>query len=276
MVDQWSRSSPILACGMSLRGTDVAAAVGRAIGGGAAPRSITVDHGTEFISRALEDWAWRRGVRLGFTRPAKPTNNGYIESFNGKLRDECLNVNQFGSLADARQRLEQWRQDCNTVRPHRALGDLTPSECVTQRQEQRVDEASPHARRTVPPPLPARPAAPIRSGACRTARRPGQQFRQGRPCAASAGRGGEAAGILGPLHSRLDGGSRGERHGADADRIMRCRGCLGPDDFVESFDDDDQFFRGYLRERVGSRSAHRISPLSMRSMRPYPHRGPRP
>ena len=104
VVDQWSRSSPILECGLSLRGGDVAAALDRAIGTRQAPRSITVDHGTEFMSRALEDWAWRRGVQLDFTRPGKPTDNGYIESFNGKLRDECLNVNQFVSLPDAQQR----------------------------------------------------------------------------------------------------------------------------------------------------------------------------
>jgi putative transposase len=142
VVDQWSRSSPILECGLSLRGSDVAAALDRAIGSGPAPRSITVDHGTEFMSRALEDWAWRRGVQLDFTRPGKPTDNGYIESFNGKLRDECLNVHQFDSLTDAQQRIGQWRQDYNTVRPHSALGDLTPSEFVTQRQEQRIDEAA--------------------------------------------------------------------------------------------------------------------------------------
>lgn len=142
VVDQWSRSSPILECGLSLRGSDVAAALDRAIGSGPAPRSITVDHGTEFMSRALEDWAWRRGVQLDFTRPGKPTDNGDIESFNGKLRDECLNVHQFDSLPDAQQRIGQWRQDYNTVRPHSSLGDLTPSEFVTQRQEQRIDEAA--------------------------------------------------------------------------------------------------------------------------------------
>ena len=101
VVDQWSRSSPILRCGLSRRGSDVAEALDRAIGHGTPPRSITVDHGTEFMSRALEEWAWRRGVQLDFTRPGKPTDNGYIESYNGKLRDECLNLNQFVSLADA-------------------------------------------------------------------------------------------------------------------------------------------------------------------------------
>ena len=66
-----------------------------------APRSITVDHGTEFMSRALEDWAYQRGVQLDFIRPGKPVENAFIESFNGRLRDECLNVHQFTSIDDA-------------------------------------------------------------------------------------------------------------------------------------------------------------------------------
>ena len=142
VVDQWSRSSPILRCGLSLRGTDVAEALDRAIGSGTPPRSITVDHGTEFMSRALEDWAWRRGVQLDFTRPGKPTDNGHIESFNGRLRDECLNVHQFVSLAYARQKIEAWRRDYNQVRPHSSLGHLTPNEFITERQEERTAETA--------------------------------------------------------------------------------------------------------------------------------------
>ena len=93
-----------------------------------APKSITVDHGTEFTSRALEDWAWHRGVKLDFIHPGKPMENGYIESFNGRLRDECLNVHQFLSLADAKDKLDAWRQDYNHCRPHGSLGHLTPRE----------------------------------------------------------------------------------------------------------------------------------------------------
>ena len=91
------------------------------------PRSITLDHGTEFTSRALEDWAYARGVALDFTRPGKPTDNGHIESFNGRLRDEFLNIHQFASLADVRARLEAWRVDYNEHRPHSSLGHLTPN-----------------------------------------------------------------------------------------------------------------------------------------------------
>ena len=81
-----------------MSGVTVGAALDRVLAPGAAPRSITVDHGTEFMSRALEDWAYHRGVQLDFIRPGKPVENTFIESFNGRLRDECLNVHQFTSI----------------------------------------------------------------------------------------------------------------------------------------------------------------------------------
>lgn len=133
-VDQWSRQSPILEVASSMSGASVAAALDRAIGSGSAPRSITVDPGTEFLSRALEDWAYHRGVALDFTRPGKPTDNSYIESFNGKLRDEGLNVHQFTDLADAQARVEAWRIDYNEVRLPGSLGHLTPREYAEPRQ----------------------------------------------------------------------------------------------------------------------------------------------
>ena len=98
------------------------------------PRSITVDHGTEFMSRALEDWAFARGVQLDFIRPGKPVENAFIESFNGRLRDECLNVHQFASLAEAQLIIERWRLDYNQRRPHSSLGHLTSEEFTQQRQ----------------------------------------------------------------------------------------------------------------------------------------------
>jgi putative transposase len=104
------------------------------LGEGPGPRSITVDHGTEFQSRALEDWAYRRGVQLDFIQPGKPVENAFIESFNGRLRDECLNVQQFTSLAEAQHIIEAWRLDNNQRRPHSSLGHLTPNEFVGQRQ----------------------------------------------------------------------------------------------------------------------------------------------
>ena len=103
VVDQWSRQSPILEVASSMSGRDGRrGARSRARRTARAPRSITVDHGTEFMSRALEDWAYQRGVQLDFIRPGKPVENAFIESFNGRLRDECLNVHQFTSIADAK------------------------------------------------------------------------------------------------------------------------------------------------------------------------------
>ena len=102
-----------------------------------------VNHGTEFQSRALEDWAYRRGVQLDFIRLGKPVENAYIESFNGRLRDECLNVHQFTSLAEAKAIIEAWRVDYNQRRPHSSLGHLTPNEFVRQRQEDRALEGAP-------------------------------------------------------------------------------------------------------------------------------------
>lgn len=140
VVDQWSRLSPLLSPSFRVRGQDVADALDRVALMTSLPRSITVDHGTEFTSRALEDWAYQRGVALDFTRPGKPTDNGHIESFNGRLRDECLNVQQFVSLVDAQAKIEAWRCDYNQARPHSSLGHLTPAEFVTQRQGNRTAE----------------------------------------------------------------------------------------------------------------------------------------
>ena len=99
-----------------------------------------MDHGTEFQSRALEDWAYRRGVLLDFIRPGKPVENAFIESFNGRLRDECLNVEQFASVADAQAKIEAWRVDYNQRRRHSSLGHLTPTEFVEPRHAIRVAE----------------------------------------------------------------------------------------------------------------------------------------
>ena len=110
-------------------------------GHGPGPRSITVDYGTEFQSRALEDWAYRRSVQLDFIRLGEPVENAFIESFNGCLRDECLSVLQFTSLAEAQAIIEAWHVDYNHHRPHSSLGHLTPNEFVTQRQaESTVEE----------------------------------------------------------------------------------------------------------------------------------------
>lgn len=112
----------------SMGGTHVTAALTRAIEErGAAPKSITLDNGSEFTGRALEIWAIRHGVQLCFIRPGRRVENGFIESFNGRLRDECLNVEWFSSLGEARDGLARWRHHYNRVRPHSALGDRSPA-----------------------------------------------------------------------------------------------------------------------------------------------------
>ena len=91
-------------------------------------RRFPMCYGPEFISKALDRWAYENGVTLDFSRPGKPTDNAFVESFNGRLRDECLNTHWFLSLADARTKIEAWRRDYNESRPHTALGWLTPAE----------------------------------------------------------------------------------------------------------------------------------------------------
>lgn len=135
VVDQWSRLSPFLEAGFQMTGQRVADALDRWVAEHTAPLSITVDHGTEFTSKAIEAWAWSRSVKLDFTHPGKPTENGHIESFNGRFRDECLNVNQFVSLAHAQNLIEAWRLDYNQFRPHSALGNLTPAEYIRRHHE---------------------------------------------------------------------------------------------------------------------------------------------
>lgn len=96
-----------------------------------------MDNGSEFISKSLDRWAYENGVTLDFSRPGKPTDNALIESFNGSFRDECLSVNWFLSMDDARQKIEDWRQEYNDFRPHTALKNLTPNEYADQFQEAR-------------------------------------------------------------------------------------------------------------------------------------------
>lgn len=124
-----------------MSGETVGQALDRGLNQGRSPRAITVDHGAEFPSRALEDWAYLRGVQLDFIWPGKPVKNAFIESFNGRLRDECLNLHQFVSLAEAQTIIEAWRWvDYNTRRPHSSLRHLTPNEFVTQRQANQIAE----------------------------------------------------------------------------------------------------------------------------------------
>jgi putative transposase len=96
------------------------------------PQIIVIDNGPEFIGNALDAWAYQRGVKLTFIRPGKPVENAYIESFNGRFRDECLNEHWFLTIEHARRIIEEWRIDYNNERPHSSLGYLTPEEFVRQ------------------------------------------------------------------------------------------------------------------------------------------------
>jgi putative transposase len=126
VIDQFTRECLLLLVDSTLSGEKVAAGLEGVVSQRGVPKSITVDNGSEFASRAMDAWAYRHGIHLDFIRPGKPVENGYIESFNGRLRDECLNVNLFFSLEDTREKLEVWRGDYNLARPHSALGDEAP------------------------------------------------------------------------------------------------------------------------------------------------------
>ena len=128
LVDEFSRECPAIEVDTSIRAARVIRVLDRVADGRGLPDEILIDNGSEFTSRALEEWAHRRGVRLHFIRPGKPNDNPYIESFNGKFRDECLNENWFTTLDDARFTIEAWRRDYNQVRPHSSLDNMTPEE----------------------------------------------------------------------------------------------------------------------------------------------------
>jgi putative transposase len=121
VVDQFSRECVLLAADRSMSGAKVAEALQRVIEGeGAAPESITCDNGSEFAGRVLEAWAIEHGVQLVFIRPGRPVENGFIESFNGRLRDEFLNVEWLATLEEARRKLAAWHHHYNHQRPHSA------------------------------------------------------------------------------------------------------------------------------------------------------------
>ena len=133
VVDKHSRESVLLEADFALSGQRVVDAFNK-LANAPLPQAITVDNGTEFTSRALDEWAYRNGVQLDFIRPGKPTENGMIESFNGRLRDEFLNIHTFATIEDVREKLEAWRMDYNHHRPHSSLGHLTPSEFALRGQ----------------------------------------------------------------------------------------------------------------------------------------------
>ena len=128
IVDHFSRVSPAIEVDTSLPGSRVIEVLERAIERSGVPQMLCVDNGPEFSGRVLDQWAHRKRVKLQFSRPGKPTDNAMIETFNAKVRVECLDQHWFTSVEDAANTLEEWRQDYNQHRPHSALKDQTPHE----------------------------------------------------------------------------------------------------------------------------------------------------
>ena len=132
VVDDWSRFCPAMEVDLSLSAYRVVRALEQAGELYGFPKSIVMDNGPEFTSRALDQWAHERGIQLIFIRPGKPTENAYAESFNGRVREECLNQHWFDTVEHARDLCLAWRDDYNHIRPHTALGGLSPSEFLLQ------------------------------------------------------------------------------------------------------------------------------------------------
>ena len=131
LVDNYSRKCLAIHVGKSIKGDQIVDIVSRIQEqSGVIPERIQVDNGSEFISKALDLWAYENNVTLDFSRPGKPTDNPYIESFNGSFRDECLNTNWFMSIEDAEEKIRNWQDEYNSFRPHSSLGDLTPDEFI--------------------------------------------------------------------------------------------------------------------------------------------------
>ena len=128
LIDLYTRECLATYADKAIKGEGVCAILRHVSQERGTPQCIKVDNGPEFISRALDAWTYDRKIQLVFSRPGTPTDNAHIESFNGSLREECLNTNWFMSLDDAKEKLERWRNDYNEYRPHSALTYLPPAE----------------------------------------------------------------------------------------------------------------------------------------------------
>jgi putative transposase len=138
LVDNYSRECLAIYVGQSLRGKDVVNVLERIKRERKiVPKRIQTDNGSEFISKEMDQWAYENKVTMDYSRPGKPTDNPFVESFNGSLRDECLNAHWFLSLEDATEKIEAWRIEYNEYRPHSSLNDLTPVEFIKQMQKEK-------------------------------------------------------------------------------------------------------------------------------------------
>ena len=146
VVDDATREAPLVLVDRSLPAARVIEALDTLLLVRQQPRAIVCDNGPEFISLALDQWASARGIQLAFIQPGRPVQNCFIESFNGKLRDECLNQHHFATLAEAQDKIETWRAEYHTERPHRGLGQCTPAEFAASFTEQRTHDITPILR----------------------------------------------------------------------------------------------------------------------------------
>jgi putative transposase len=128
IIDNYSRECPAIEVDTSLGGARIVNVLERLSETRGLPEVITIDNGPEFAGKALDAWAYRKSIKLNFITPGKPVENAYAESFNGRLRDECLNTNWFMNLKHAKNVIEDWRKDYNEVRPHSSLKNMTPME----------------------------------------------------------------------------------------------------------------------------------------------------
>jgi putative transposase len=131
IVDDFSREVPAIEVDTSLPASRVISVLERLERERGLPKKIVVDNGPEFAGKALDAWAYEKGIELHFIQPGKPVENAFVESFNGHFRDECLSESWFTSINDARSTIEQWRCDYNEVRPHQSLGYQSPAEFIS-------------------------------------------------------------------------------------------------------------------------------------------------
>ena len=137
VIDEFTRESLAMRVARKLKATDVKDVLADLFILHGIPAHIRSDNGPEFAGRMLDQWAYLNGVEIDFSRPGKPTDNAFIEALNARVRAECLNASWFLSMADARDRIEEWRCQYNEDRPHSALGNLTPNAFADQASKAR-------------------------------------------------------------------------------------------------------------------------------------------
>lgn len=132
VIDDFSRECLTLIADTSLSGQRMTRELDAIIKQRGRPRTIVSDNGTEMTSMAVLKWCQETGIEWHYIAPGKPMQNGFVESFNGSFRDECLNETLFSSLPQARQQISKWKEDYNKQRPHSSLGNITPNEFATK------------------------------------------------------------------------------------------------------------------------------------------------